>query len=104
MKDFTVTIGGSRGDEWERICGTRTFPVKSPIPVLANLPGKSEVRVFLVDLDEVEPDILARIKTGLARKFGLSPAEAETEIKEKGIPILDEEVSVMIDHPQKWFG
>jgi hypothetical protein len=103
MSDFTVTIGGSRGDEWERIAGTRTFPVRSPIPVLADLPGKPSAQVYLLDLASIAEGVRGRIVGHLSRKFGLSPDEAEAEATKQGIPILADECSVMIEHPQRWF-
>src|SRR5512135_2486606 len=103
MSDFTVTVGGSRGDEWERICGTRTFPVRSPIPVLADLPGKPKSEVFLLDLASIEKPVRERIVAHLSQKFGLPPAEAEAEVNSKGIPILAEECCTTIRNPQRWF-
>lgn len=102
MSDFTVTVGGSRGDEWERICGTRTFPVRSPIPVLADLPGKPSSRVFLLAIEDLDGEVREKIFAHLAQKFGLSPEEQMREINAQGIPILDEECSVMIRNPQRW--
>ena len=103
MTDFTVTIGGSRGEEWERVCGTRTFPVRSPIPMLADLPGKPAARVFLLDLQSIEAETRERITAHLASKFGLSPIEAAQEIQDHGIPILEEDCSTTIRNPQRWF-
>jgi len=101
--DFRVTINGPRGEEWERVAGTRTFPVLTPIPCMATLPGRPGLsRVFLVDLGELGPGVLERIVAHLAAKFQLSEQEAAAEIKTAGVPILDEECTVSISNPQKW--
>lgn len=100
--DFHVTIHGERGEEWERIAGTATFPVQSPIPVLAELPGRGTQRVFLLAIDELEASTLEKIVAHLAAKFGVPPEETEAEVRAHGIPILDEECSLMIQNPQKW--
>jgi len=103
--DFRVTIGGARGEEWERVAGTRTFPVMTPIPQMATLPGRPGLsKVFLVDLAELEPGVLDRIVAYLAAKFGLSEQEAAAEIKTAGVPVLDEQCTVVVTNPQKWFG
>ena len=103
MTDFTVTVGGSRGEEWERVAGTRTFPVRSPIPVIADLPGKPKARVFLLDLESIEAGVREKIVSHLARKFGLPPHEVEKDVNEAGIPILADDCMTTIQHPQKWF-
>lgn len=101
--DFQVTIHGARGEEWHRIAGTNTFPVRSPIPVLADLPGRDNARVFLLDLELIEVEVKAKIVAHLSTKFGLRPEEAEEEIRRIGIPILEDECSVMVLNPQRWF-
>lgn len=102
--DFHVTITGARGEEWKRITGTDRFPVTSPIPSLGNLPGFTEPqRIFHLDLDETEAAIKEKIVAHLSAKFGLSPEETEAEIRAAGIPILEADCMVSIQHPQKWF-
>lgn len=100
--DFYVSIGGARGEEWERIAGTRRFPVKSPIPFLADLPGQPKAEVFLLDIQELEYDVLVRITAHLCQKFGLTTEEAAVEIKAGWIPILNEDCMVTILNPQRW--
>src|ERR1044071_3447050 len=97
--DFWATIDGERGEEWKRIAGTNRFPIRSPIPVLGDLPGKGERRCYLLALDQVEPATLNRIVAHMAAKFGLSPEEARDEMEKVGIPILDEDCSVMVMNP-----
>ena len=101
MSDFTVTIHGPRGEEWERICGRRTFPVILPA-IMASLPGVGPKCVYLLDLKALPPDDLNKIVEHLAAKFSLKPEEAADEIEKAGIPILDEDVSLMIRNPQRW--
>lgn len=94
MKSY-VTIHGERGRQWYSVAGTRTFPVKSCLPILATLPGIGPARVFLLDLEAIEPPLLALIVAHLSTKFGLQPWELEAEIRRGGIPILAEDCSVM---------
>lgn len=102
--DFHVTIHGTRGEEWQRVAGTNHFPVKSPIPSLATLPGYSEPqRVFMLDIPEIEAATLSKIVAHLSEKFQVPLDEAEQEIRAAGIPILAADCSVMVEHPQKWF-
>lgn len=94
---MTITIHGERGDELERVLGKRTFPVKLP-SLLADLPGLGEKRVYLLDLNAMEPAEVEKIVKHLANKFGLSIEEAAEELKEQGIPILDEDVTLRIEN------
>ena len=101
--DFHVTIHGARGKELRRVLGTDTFDVRSPVPVVANLPGKGEVPVYLLDLDSLTPDQFNALVAHLAGKFHLDPEEVRRDIHRDGVPILYEDCSVMVEHPQRWF-
>ncbi len=101
--DFFVTIHGERGAEWERACGTRQFPIETPTPNFANLPGKPRSRVFMLALNQIDPPVMEKIVAHLAGKFKLTPEEAAVEIAGHGIPILEDDCSVLILNPQKWF-
>ena len=102
--DFFVVIHGKRGAEWEQVAGTRRFPVQSPFPVWAQLPGYAvPQRIFLLALDQIEAEMRTRIVAQLARKFGISQTELEQEIVKEGIPILEEACDVIVHHPQRWF-
>lgn len=99
-----VTINGERGDEWERICGTRRFPVTTWEPLKADLPGKPNADIYILNLLLMESETLDKVTAHLAQKFGLSPQEANLEIVQKGIPILAENVTVVLNDPQRWVG
>ncbi len=101
--DFFVTIHGERGEEWMRIAGTNHFPVTTPIPGRGILPGKGERRIFLLALDQMQPEVLARIVAQLSAKFNMTEEETRDEMEKAGIPILDEDLSVMVHNPQRWF-
>ena len=102
--DFFVSIDGARGAEWEAVTGTRRFPVRSPVPVLAHLPGYAVPQpVYLLALDQIDAETRARIVAHLASKFGLSEAEVAVEIAQAGIPILEDQCSVVVHHPMRWF-
>ena len=100
--DFWVTIHGQRGEEWQRVLGTSRIPVKSPLPILANLPGIGEARVHLVALDVLTPGQQEKIVIHLCEKFQLSRNEAEAEIRQAGIPILSQDCTVMMMNFQRW--
>lgn len=101
MRDFGVIIHGPRGDEWERVLGTRTFRVRSPIPSIADLPGKPGAQVYMLDLDEITPAQREALITHLAAKFAIARELVAAEI-DTGVPILDEDCTVIVHNPQRW--
>lgn len=100
--DFWVTIHGERGDEWTRILGTSHLPIKSPIPKRALLPNVGETLVYLLAIDQMQPEQVEKIVAHLSAKFNLAPDEAQQEIAIAGIPIWKVDCSVMVHNPQRW--
>jgi hypothetical protein len=101
---LTVTIQGPRGDEWERVCGTRTFPVTTWEPVRADLPGKPNAEVWMLNLQALDSQTLVLIIAYLRLKFGGTLAEVEAAVAAHGIPILAEDAYVALNDPQRWVG
>ena len=91
--DFTVTVYDEvRGMEFEKVFGTRTVPVISPIPEWAKLPGFEEAKaVYDLDLQRISADQRERLVTHIAEKFGLEPSAVEADLDEVGMPILADE-------------
>jgi hypothetical protein len=99
---FECTIGGKRGDEWERAVGTRTFPVQSWVATRANLPGLPEASVYMLDLKAIDGDLLARITAYLSGKDRVPASQVLLDITRDGLPILAEDCSVRLNDPQRW--
>jgi len=97
LKQTTVTIHGARGAEWISVLGTATLPVKSPLPVRAQLPGIDNAEVYLVALDALQPGQLDKIVAHVSRKFGVPVEDVRQELKEHGMPILADDCSCAID-------
>jgi hypothetical protein len=102
---LTVTIQGARGDEWERVCGTRTFPVINWEPIMATLPGRpGKSAVWIVNLLLLDEETRGKIVTHLAAKFGEPREQVRRDIDAQGIPILAEEAFVVLNDVQRWVG
>ena len=101
--DFWVTIreDSERGREWQSVLGTRTVPVRSPVPHAADVPGRRAL-VFLLAHELLEPAQLDALLDHLGARFGMTRAESEAEVARGGIPILDEDCMVTMYHPQRW--
>ena len=74
-KDFTVTVDGERGEEFQRIFGTKTVHVLSPFPQMAHLEGKAEAEsVYMLDLDMLTVEQQGKLILHLSQKFNADPA------------------------------
>ena len=102
--DFWVTVreDSERGREWQRLLGTRTVPVRSPIPHAADLPGLGVRPVFDLAHERLAPDQLDALLDDLCRRFALTRAEGDALLAAQGIPILDEGCTVTIERPARW--
>jgi hypothetical protein len=106
--DFWVTLKPEHAAQWETVLGrerAKRLPIRSPIPILANLPGFDiPQRVFLLALDQLTDIECAAIAAKLAEKFGLTLQEALTELWRAGVPIREEHTAgTIVHHPQRWF-
>ena len=89
-RSFTVTVYDMvRKTAFERVFGSATVPVLSPLPQLAELPGFDEPQlVYELDFERVTPEQRERLVTHIAGKFGLRRSEVEADLDAVGMPIL----------------
>ncbi len=104
VRDFWLHVHGPRAADFQRVYGTTIIAVKSPAPHLAELPGFDELQpVYLLDLEWVKEqgryhDLVAFI----AERFGMDENAVEAGLQEEGMPILEADTTLRIDHPQRW--
>ena len=102
-KDFTVTITNpERAADFERVFGSTTVYVESPIPQLATVPGLGEQRVYKLDLKLLSREQRLRLENYLSGKFVLTEVEVRDLLNERGMPILAQDCIVTVANPQKW--
>ena len=102
-KDFTVTVEGERGKEFEGIFGTRTVHVESPLPVMVHLEGKPEAELaYFLDLDLLTNEQRQNLIQHLAGKFGTTYESVDAAVDYYGLPIRANETVVTVENPQKW--
>src|SRR4051794_4665359 len=103
-KDFEVTITDpERAKFFLEVFGRTNVNVTSPVPSLADLPGKPGARIFMLDLKLITVEERERLVAHIAQRFKLPVAEVEASIDTEGVPILDEHCYVVVFNPQKWF-
>jgi hypothetical protein len=80
-------------------------PITTPIAERVRLPiGVRQVLFVATDL--LTPSQKARLILYLAVRFNQDPQEVQDAIEadpRHSVPILDEDLSVVVLHPQKWF-
>lgn len=102
-RDFMVTVSrdSERAKDFEATLGTTTVPVLSPVPFRANLPGKPNELVFMLDLGELTDEQKEKLTRFLAARFELDYWEVARDLESHGVPILASDCSVAIYNPQK---
>src|SRR2546421_3246650 len=86
--DFVAAISpkSERYQEWLEVMGCDQMPLKSPIPIRADLPGIDNASVYLMDLAALTFKQKERLARHLARKFRLDEWEVASELDEVGCP------------------
>lgn len=78
-----------------------TVHVKSPIPSLANLPGRPNALIYMLDLDFVIGIQRERLIAHLAGRFGIPEGVVARELDSHGVPILADDCEVSMTNLQK---
>lgn len=101
MNTVTVTGPPERVENFERVFGTTTVPVKQlfAVPHWAVLPDIGEAKVYDVDMDALTPGQRERLIGYSMERFGMTREECEIELKRKGFPILAGNTVFASDRP-----
>ena len=104
MEDFKAKITNpERAAEFEKVFGTSTVFIKSPLPSRTNgIPGKPDQLIYELDLELLTSEQLDNLVIWISNKFGLPVDEARSELKRVGMPILADSCIVIIEHPYRW--
>lgn len=103
-KDFIAKVSeqSTRYQEWLEVMGINEIPLESTFPVLGSAPGVKAGLFYQVDLSAITPEQRERMIKHIARKFGVDEQEVSSTLDAVGCPILAEDVTVIVNHPQKW--
>src|ERR671927_344734 len=98
LRPFEATIleSSPRGRDWLKVFGKLTGRIKGPLPRRANVLEQQGTEIYLLDLDSLTGEELARLVEHIAQKFGMPAEVVKRELSEKGCPILAEDVAVPI--------
>jgi len=83
----TITLSGTRGDEWERVLGTRTFAVLSPDAEVLPLEHNGNAECVFLDIDSLSLEQQDALIEHFASKSGMLKTAARREIYSRGVPI-----------------
>jgi hypothetical protein len=83
-----------RAAVWGAIFPGARVPVRTLVPVLADLPGLPSARVYFLDLDAVSDAQLVELVRKLAELFSLDPEAVRQDIAATGVPILADNTSL----------
>jgi len=92
--EATVNEDDPRAEIWMKVFGSRTFPLKHPVPVaMQTFPGK---RFYMGDAKALSAEQKDRFFEAMMAKFKVTREEVEQSIIDNQIPILAENVIVKI--------
>lgn len=100
---WTVTINGPRGEEWTRVLGRNTLPVKSPLTIPADLPGHPDAQVYMLDIEALTPAEFRAVVVHLSGKFKTSALTLADELRRDGLPILADDDCTPPAIPLRYF-
>lgn len=83
---------------WIEVFGSDRVPIESPIGEIAEIPGfKYPQKVLKLDMKRVTEQQKQKLVAAIAKKFNITEEEVKKDLEEKGMPILDKDVTVSID-------
>jgi hypothetical protein len=103
VSDFLLTVGGARAAEFERVFGSTTVRVLSPLPQRIRLPDGRVEPCYLLDTVALRSDQRRRLVAHLAEQFGLPESAIDGRLDEDGMPIVARDADLTILNPQRWF-
>ena len=104
MGDFQVTIyDKERKKDFEKVFGTNTVSVKSPIPTRIKIPSGETKLAYFLDLNSITPEQREKLIVNICEKFDQSRKFVEENLEQMGVPILKERCGLTIHNPQRWF-
>lgn len=93
----TISESSERAADWQKVFGRlHDIPLKSPFPLAVNVPGKVGVMAYFLDLVALTDDERTRLIDHIAERFKLPRDQVVIEIGAAGVPILANDVFVLI--------
>lgn len=104
MSDFKVTVyEEERKKEFEKVFGSNTVNVKSPIPNRITIPSGETKLAYFLDFESITKEQQEKLVEHISVKFNQQKEFVEKNIESMGVPILKEQCSLCIENPQRWF-
>lgn len=104
-KDFILAFkpNSPRGKEYFLLFNRIEFEIQSFVPEWVRLPGFDlPQRAYMLDLKFLNTRERLILVTHIAQKFNLPVLEVDQRLETEGMPILDEDVTVIIHNPMRW--
>lgn len=98
-----IDVNGPRAATYLSVFGSLTVPIKSPLPVFAELPGLGRSQIVEIDIAQLDAGQKARLADHIAHAFHLSVAHVHADLGEIGCPIrMDDDVHILVHNPQRY--
>lgn len=91
----TATIHDQhRAAVWGAIFPGARMPIKSVVPIQADLPGYQGAFAYMLDLQAITDQQMQQLIAQIADLFQMDPEEVRSDIDARGVPILADDTSV----------
>jgi hypothetical protein len=87
---------------WLEVFEGDKAPIKSILSHRVNVPGKSDVLAYELDIAALTPEMRERLVNSIAKRFGQNPAFVEFDLDNVGCPILADGVTACDLNPAKF--
>jgi hypothetical protein len=95
--EAVLSESSERYADWMQVFGTNRVEVLNARGFIADLPGKPQTEVYLLNLHALSEEQSERLVLHLAEKFDSNAVDVAVELERVGLPILAEDVCMVID-------
>jgi len=97
MTTATIHETSPRASDWMHVFGRlNDIPLRGPFAIKVNVPGRSSVSAYLLDVSLLTAEERLRLVNHIANRFNLPPAEVDRDLDAQGVPVLAEDVLVSV--------
>jgi len=97
MTTASIHETSTRAADWLHVFGRlNDIPLRSPFAITVDVPGRSNVSAYLLDVSLITAEERLRLVNHIANRFNLPHSEVERDLDAHGVPILAEDVLVSI--------
>jgi len=93
----SINPASPRAERWQQVFNRLdNVPIKSANATVVSVDGIGDTKVYFLDLAALTSDEITRLAKDIAGHFWIPIEEVRADIREKGVPILAEDVAIAV--------